>query len=78
MDKKELFNALIEAKVRFVSTYNAPVYVRKETMYRVLSCVYYAISINNNLNPEDYNDEVAGLFYDHLGTIGADFIDLHL
>ena len=78
MEKKEIFNALIEAKARFVSTYNAPAYVRKDTMFRVLSCVYYAICVNHNLDPGDYNDEVAGLFYDHLGTIGADFIDLHL
>lgn len=78
MDRKELFCALVEAKSRFFSTYNAPIYVSRERLFWVLSCVYYAICENNNLNPEDYNDEVVGLFEDNFGTIGADFIDLHL
>ena len=78
MDKKELFNALIDAKQRFNTLYNAHPYTNRNNMYYVLNQVYADICANHNLNHGDYNDNVAELFYKNLGIIGINFVDLYL
>lgn len=78
MDKKELFNTLINAKQRFSTMYKTHPYTNRDRVYIVLNQVYADICANHNLNHDDYNDNVAELFYKNLGIIGINFVDLYL
>ena len=78
MDKKELFNTLINVKQRFNTMYKVHPYTNRDRMYIVLNQVYGDICANHNLNHDDYNDNAAELFYKNLGIIGINFVDLYL
>ena len=56
--KKEFFEKLINVKSALVSVYGEGIYCKRNYIRLLVNDLYYRLCIDNNINSEDYNDNI--------------------